>query len=99
MKNGEESRNLVFQIVSFNYFPKSEYINDCNAILENGEVIRVDPFVGRAFKYENAEQLLNQWWIANGHWHENVENNVPLTFLARENNFKLFQKYSSEPKG
>lgn len=91
-KNGQEDV-LTFKIVSFNYFPNSEDINDCNAILENGQEIRVDPFVGCAFKYENAKELLNTWFESEGHWYESDKHNCPLTFLAREGKFNLLKSF------
>jgi hypothetical protein len=79
---------LIFKIIGFNRFENGED-QDCKAILQNGQEIRVDPFVGCAFKYENREHLLNCWWKAEGNWHEDLKNNCPKCFLPIEGKMML----------
>ena len=93
MKNGQNEK-LTFKVIGFTYFGDKEEednINECKAVLEDGTDILVDPFVGCAFKYENKEQLLNTWWVSDGHWHESLKNNCPLCFLPSEGKMYLSQ--------
>lgn len=80
---------LKFQIKGFHKFDNGIDDNDCVAFMEDGTEIRVDPFVGCAYKYENREQLIGNWYEAEGHWHENSKHNCPKCFLPREGCFKL----------
>ena len=82
---------VTFKIVRFEYFPNSDEVNNCIAVKNNGDEIRVDPFVGCAWKYENRDQLLNTWFVAKGHWHESEKHDCPLCFLPRENCMKILQ--------
>lgn len=80
---------LEFKIIGFTYFPNG-VINDCIAILENGEKILVDPFVGNAYEYENREYLLDNWWDAEGHWFEHdAKLNIERAFLPKEGGLKI----------
>lgn len=94
-----QSEELVFKVIDFTYFDGEESldnVNSCKAVLEDGTDVLVDPFVGCAFKYKNKEQLLDTWWVAEGHWHEDLKHNCSLCFLPREGQMQLLQTKSKE---
>lgn len=81
---------LKFKITGFTKFKDGIDDNECIAILENGEQILVDPFVGCAYNYENREHLIGNWYEAEGHWfEENKKLEIPKAFLPSEGKFKL----------
>ena len=64
----------------------NESKNELTAInLENGKEFQVDPFVGCAFDYKKANELIGNIYKGKGHFHEDG------CFLIQEGEFNFIQ--------
>ena len=61
--------------------------NDCICVNEDGKEIRVDPFVGCAFEFEQREHLIGQWFKMGGHYYKDG------TFLVSEGEMKIINPH------